>query len=463
MARQLHLPALHRSLSARLLVLTIAFVFLGEVLIYVPSIARFRLVYLQERIAAAHLATLSLEAAGAAGIDSPLENELLSHAGVLSVTLREPSAELMLGKLPAVQQVVDLRAATPGTMIGGAFSTLWHGGDRMIRVIGTSPQRPEVLVDVSLLERPMWRAMVDYSWRILNLSVVISLLTAFLVYAALQLMIVRPLRRITESVIAFRDRPDDVSVDLPVSRRSDEIGVVQNELGRMQTDLRAALAQKTRLAALGAAVGKINHDLRNLLASAMLLSDRLDQSQDPEVRRVTPRLVEAMDRAAKLCSETLRFARAHAGAPRKTRFALRPLVDEVGETLLGTEQGPVRWRNEVSADAMLRADRDQLFRVLLNLARNADQALATDGGGLISISAWRQRDRMVIEVADTGKGVPAAAQAHLFEAFAGSTRPGGTGLGLPIAREIMRAHGGDIELAHTGDNGTAFQLTLPVR
>jgi len=444
-------------------VLTIAFVFLGEVLIYVPSIARFRLVYLQERIAAAHLATLSLEAAGAAGIDSPLENELLSHAGVLSVTLREPSAELMLGKLPAVQQVVDLRAATPGTMIGGAFSTLWHGGDRMIRVIGTSPQRPEVLVDVSLLERPMWRAMVDYSWRILNLSVVISLLTAFLVYAALQLMIVRPLRRITESVIAFRDRPDDVSVDLPVSRRSDEIGVVQNELGRMQTDLRAALAQKTRLAALGAAVGKINHDLRNLLASAMLLSDRLDQSQDPEVRRVTPRLVEAMDRAAKLCSETLRFARAHAGAPRKTRFALRPLVDEVGETLLGTEQGPVRWRNEVSADAMLRADRDQLFRVLLNLARNADQALATDGGGLISISAWRQRDRMVIEVADTGKGVPAAAQAHLFEAFAGSTRPGGTGLGLPIAREIMRAHGGDIELAHTGDNGTAFQLTLPVR
>jgi signal transduction histidine kinase len=463
MARQLHLPALHRSLSARLLVLTIAFVFLGEVLIYVPSIARFRLVYLQERIAAAHLATLSLEAAGATGIDSTLENELLSHAGVLSVTLREPSAELMLGKLPPVQNVVDLRAASPGTMIGDAFATLWHGGDRMIRVIGTSPQRPEVLVDVSLRERPMWRAMVDYSWRILNLSVVISLLTAFLVYAALQLMIVRPLRRITESVIAFRDRPEDVSVDLPVSKRGDEIGVVQNELGRMQNDLRAALAQKTRLAALGAAVGKINHDLRNLLASAMLLSDRLDQSQDPDVRRVTPRLVEAMDRAAKLCSETLRFARAHAGAPRKTRFALRPLVDEVGQTVLGTEPGPVRWRNEVSADAMIRADRDQLFRVLLNLARNADQALATDGGGLISISAWRQGDRMVIEVADTGKGVPAAAQAHLFEAFAGSTRPGGTGLGLPIAREIMRAHGGDLDLVHTGDDGTAFHLTLPVR
>ncbi|HEX5078850.1 MAG TPA: hypothetical protein VFV80_06820, partial [Geminicoccaceae bacterium] len=232
MASQLHPPPLYRSLSARLLVLTSAFVLLGEILIYVPSIARFRLVYLQERIAAAHLATLSLEAAGAAGIGTTLENELLSHAGVLSVTLREPSAELMLGKLPAVQQVVDLRAASPETMIGDAFGTLWHGGDRMIRVIGRSPQRPEVLVDVSLREEPMWRAMVDYSWRILNLSIVISLLTAFLVYAALQLMIVRPLRRITESVISFRDRPEDVSVDLPVSRRGDEIGLVQNEIGR---------------------------------------------------------------------------------------------------------------------------------------------------------------------------------------------------------------------------------------
>jgi signal transduction histidine kinase len=194
----------------------------------------------------------------------------------------------------------------------------------------------------------------------------------------------------------------------------------------------------------------------------MLLSDRLDQSQDPDVRRVTPRLVEAMDRAAKLCSETLSFARTQAGAPHRSRFPLRPLVDEVGQAALGTDQGPVRWRNEVSADATLNADRDQLFRVLLNLARNAEEAMADDGG-LISISAWRQRGRVVIELADTGKGVPPAAQAHLFEAFAGSSRPGGTGRGLPIAREFRRARGGDVGLAHTGDDGTAFRLTLPDR
>jgi signal transduction histidine kinase len=462
MASPPHLPSPARSLSARLLVLTVGFVLLGEILIYVPSIARFRAVYLDERIAAAHLATLSLEAAGDTGIDRELEDELLSHAGVLSVTLREPAAELMLGRLPPVENVVDLRASNPMAMIGAAFDTLRHGGDRTIRVIGPSPQRPAVLVDISLHERALWNAMVNYSWRILSLSIVISLITAVLVYAALQLMMVRPLRRVTDSVIAFRRRPEDASTGLPPSRRGDEIGLVQTELSRMQEGLRVALAQKTRLAALGGAVSKINHDLRNLLANAMLLSDRLEQSRDPEVRHVAPRLVEAMDRAARLCSETLNFARAEVVEPRKTRFPLAPLIDEVGLAVVGPDQTGLHWRNEARPDLMLHADRDQLFRVLMNLGRNAAQALA-DGGGLISVSAWQSGDDVVIELADTGEGIPNAAQAHLFEAFSGSARQGGTGLGLPIAREIMRAHGGDVELAHTGAEGTVFRLTLPCR
>jgi signal transduction histidine kinase len=462
MAQQLRRPSPHRSLSARLLVLTIAFVLLGEILIYVPSIARFRRVYLEERIAAAHLATLSVEAAGAAGLDRALEEELLSHAGVLSVTLREPAAELMLGRLPAVEKVVDLRSTGPLALVADAFETLWYGGRRTIRVIGPSPQRPEVLVDISLREEGLWNAMIDYSWRILTLSIVISLLTAFLVYVALQLMIVRPLRRITESIIAFRRRPEDPGASLPVSERGDEIGLVQTELRGMQEGLRAALTQKTRLAALGAAVSKINHDLRNLLASAILLSDRLEQSQDPEVRHIAPRLVEAMDRAARWCSETLNFARADVVEPHKAAFALAPLLDEVGEAVLSANPGGIRWRNEVRADVMAHADRDQLFRVLMNLGRNAVQALS-DAGGLISIGAWEAGEDLIIEIADTGKGIPSEAQAHLFEPFSGSTRPGGTGLGLPIAREIMRAHGGDIELIHTGADGTVFRLNLPRR
>ena len=168
MPNTLRTPSPIRSLSARLLLLTMAFVLLGEVLIYVPSISRFRKVYFEERIAAGHLATLSLEASVPDASTATLESELLSHAGVIAVTLHAPRAKLMLGRLPAVERVFDLRAATPWTLIADAFEALWHGGDRTIRVLGPSPQDPGLLIDISMREQALWNAMVDYSWRILT-------------------------------------------------------------------------------------------------------------------------------------------------------------------------------------------------------------------------------------------------------------------------------------------------------
>ena len=465
MTKPIRTPSPIRSLSARLLLLTMTFVLLGEILIFVPSISRFRKVYIEERIAAGHLATLSLEASATGRIDRELEDELLSHAGVIAVTLHAPRANLMLGRLPPVARVFDLRAATPWTLIVDAFEALWHGGDRTIRVLGPSQQNPRLLVDISMREQALWNAMVDYSWRILNLSIVLSLLTALLVYLSLHLLMVLPLRRITESVIAFRSRPEDTSTTLRGSVRHDEIGVVQTELSNMQSGLRQALAQKTRLAALGTAVSKINHDLRNLLANAMLLSDSLDFSQDPKVKQIAPRLVESMERAAKLCSDTLNFARAEKVEPEKRRFALKDLLDEVIVTVDGQTSSSIRWRNEVDDSTMVLADRDQLFRVLMNLGRNAQQAMQDqsddDQAGLISFMAWQSGRVLQIEITDTGPGIPDNAREHLFEAFSGSTRPGGTGLGLAIAREIMRAHGGDIELDRSDAEGTAFRLRLP--
>ncbi len=466
MANHLRLPNPTRSLSARLLVLTMGFVLLGEILIYVPSISRFRKVYLEERIAAGHLATLSLEASGSDRLDSGLENELLDHAGVLAITLHAPRANLMLGRLPAVEKVFDLRAVTPWTLIADAFDTLWHRGERTIRVMAPSPQDPQLLVDISMREQALWNAMVDYSQRIFNLSIGLSLLTALLVYLSLQLLMVLPLRRITESVMAFRSRPEDTSIALQGSTRSDEIGLVQTELANMQKGLRHALSQKTRLAALGTAVTKINHDLRNLLANAMLLSDSLDVSQDPKVKQIAPRLVESMERAAKLCSDTLSFSRAELVEPSKHRFPLKTLVDEVSDAIQGPSPGPIRWQNDVDESTSAFADRDQLFRVLMNLGRNAEIAMRDQAehgqAGMISVTAWRTSKELHIEVADTGPGIPERAKAHLFEAFAGSTEPGGTGLGLAIAREIMRAHGGDINLDRTSAEGTAFRLSLPM-
>ena len=458
--RKVPMPPLTRSLSARLLVLTIIFVMIGEVLIYVPSVSRYRLVYLQERLAAANEATLALEAAPDGMVSPELERRLLLHARVHSVALRMPTASyLMLGDPPPIDATFDLGEETAYRLIRDAFVTLVQPRNRVLRVMGPGRIDPRIIVDVTLDEAPMQAEMYDYSGRILILSIVLSLMTASLVYLSLHLLIVRPMRRITARLVAFRDDPEDASKDLGETTRSDEIGVAQRELAEMQHGLRAALRQRAHLAALGAAVSKISHDLRNILSTAALVSERIAHSGDPEVKRQAPSLVAAIDRAVTLCVETLHFAHARELALKRDRVDLAALVDDVGKALMLSAEGKAAWRNEVADDFTLTADYDQLFRVFLNLGRNAIDAM--EGGGVVRIGAARRNGLAVIEIADNGPGLPPRAREHLFEPFAGSTRPGGSGLGLPIAREIMHAHGGEISIAKSDGNGTVIRLELP--
>ncbi len=233
----------------------------------------------------------------------------------------------------------------------------------------------------------------------------------------------------------------------------------------MQSDLRAALRQKTRLATLGAAVAKINHDLRNSLSTAVLVSDRLADIDDPEVQRVAPRLYDAIDRAVHLCSQTLNFVTDPRPVLHIRRFALGGLVTEVGQELASegsgspSQSGPPVLSNAVPADMAVDADRDQLFRAVSNLMRNACEAGARE----VRVTAVSEGEAIRLEVADDGPGLPERAQQRLFQPFAGSARKGGTGLGLIIARDILKAHGGDLILARTGSDGTAFQISLPAR
>ena len=454
------MPRLTRNLSARLLVLTTVFVMLGEVLIYVPSISRYRLVFLQERLAAAHEATLALEASPDGMITPELEAELLRHARVRSIALRMPDAAyLMLGAPPKVDAAFDLREETPPSLIRDAFEALLRTDARVLRVIGTARLDPTVLIDVTLDEAPMRAEMFDYSGRILILSIVLSLMTASLVYLSLHWLIVRPMRRVTASLVAFREAPEDTSRDMAATDRSDEIGVAQREVSAMQRDLRAALKQRAHLAALGAAVGKITHDLRNILTTAMLASERLAHSDEPEIQRQSAALTTAIDRAVALCEDTLRFARAGEPEPKRERLNLKALFDDVGKALALAGRDAVRWRVDIDDGLTVTADRDQLFRVVFNLGQNAIEAM--NGAGEVRITGSRDADVAVIAFADTGPGLPDIARAHLFEPFAGSTRADGTGLGLSIAREIMRAHGGDIQLVASDAAGTVFRLDLP--
>jgi signal transduction histidine kinase len=447
------------SLSARLLVLTLVFAMASVVLIFVPSVSRYRLSYLEDRIDAAHLAIFALEATPDNMVSKKLADMLLAHVGAHGIVAHLKDRTLMLAPdmPPAADVTYDLRNQGMVEMIGDSLATFFGTRNRVMRVLGGAPKDKSVTIDVLLDEEPLREGMWAFGKRVFALSAVIALITAALLYVALQWLLVAPLRRMIESVIAFRDHPEDASRIMPPSRRSDEIGVAQRELATMEETVRQALRQKEHLAALGTAVGKINHDLRGILSTARLMSDSLANSESPEVKRVIPVLLGAIDRAVALCNATLGFTREGASSLRKSRFDLAGLVDEVARAVGHRENG-FDLVNEVPAGLTAAGDWDQLLRALENLARNA----AESGASRCTVSASNSGGVLSIEIADNGPGLPPKARDNLFRPFAGSARPGGTGLGLAIAREVMRAHGGEIELKESdAPRGTFFRLILP--
>lgn len=460
MAAQCPFPAFTHGLSARLLVLTIFFVMLSEVAVFVPSIARFREQYLQERISTAHLATLTLEATPDRMVSDELAMKLLDQVDAYGIVLSGPDLvkRVIYRKMPPrADLVVVADDSRPLKLIWEAFDTLMQSRDRILRVIGYSEKEGGAVIEVVMDETPLRLAMYSYAARIFGLSLGIALATAALVFASLQWTMVRPIRKLTENMVAFRADPEDPARMIVPSGRADEIGMAERELAVMQRELRAALTQKARLAAIGTAVAKISHDLRNILQTASVVSDRLATVHDPEVARMTPRLVESVDRAVELTRQTLDYARDQPPPPQRSRFVLRDLVEDVCVDQTFANGGGIQFANDVAGDIEIAADRNQLFRVLANLARNAVQA----GAKNLRVSADAANGHVQVAVADDGPGLPPKAREHLFQPFIGAARAGGTGLGLVIAREILRAHGGDISVAETSERGTVFRLDLP--
>ncbi len=453
------LRSIPRGLSARLFALTVAFVMAGAVLILLPALARYRLTYLADRIDAAHLAVFALEATPDNMVSQDLAKRLLADVGARGIVVHEPAMTLMIDAEipPRIDATYDLRR--PGLLmpIAGAVATLMHSGNRVLRVLAVSPKAPNEVVEVLLDEGPLRQAMWGFALRVFGLAMLISAITGTLLYVGLRRLLVTPLLRLVASMMAFRDDPEDAARVIVPERRNDELGLAQRELAAMQETVRQALRQKERLAALGTAVAKMNHDLRNILATARLVSDGLAGSALPEVRRASPRLVAAIDRAVALCARTLSYTGEGSPPPLRRRFALALLVDEIAALAGPPGETGSAFDNAVPPTLAVEADRDQLFRALQNLALNAIEA----GARRVSVRAREEGSATLIEVADDGPGLPPKARDNLFRPFAGSARPGGTGLGLAIAREVMRAHGGDVALAESTGAGTVFLLTLP--
>ncbi|USG61765.1 HAMP domain-containing histidine kinase [Sneathiella marina] len=442
--------------------MTLLFVMLAEVLIFVPSVAFFRLNYLAKKTEFAHLATLSLLASPDNMVSEELKEELLFRVGARSVVLHGANSRLLIlseNMPPGIDAEFNLANSSPRALIEDAFMSLMVGPDRIIRIITPIENEPNSSLEVVIDESPLIDAMYDYAWNIFWLSLIISLLTAILVYLSLHWLMVRPMRRLSENMISFRRAPEDPTTGLIATGRQDEIGVAERELKIMQTRLRTALKQKQHLAALGTAVTKISHDLRNILSTSQIVSDSLAQIDDPKVQKIVPRLMTSIDRAIELCSQTLKYGKAEEREPKRERFLLEPLVNEV-KTSVGMSAGTdIVWKNDIPSGLMLNADRDQLYRVLLNLSKNAIQAMGSEG--LIEIEARRANSRTILRISDSGPGLPAKAKEHLFEPFSGSARAEGTGLGLSIAHELITAHGGDITLERTDESGTVFRVKVP--
>jgi len=457
---------LSRGLSTKLLLLTVLFVMIAEVLIFMPSIANFRLRWLEERLGAAAAVSVVLVQGDPKTLPRTLQNDVLMSIGAKAIAVRDGGVSrlLVIAEMPPeVDEHIDLAQTGPIAAMTGAIKTLFFGGDQMLRVygrVGESRSEFELIVpDFRLRE-----AMLTYSRNVALLSLLISLFTAMLVYTAINRIMIRPIRAMTSSMLAFAQAPDDPGRVITPESRSDEIGVAERELADMQLRLQKTLGEQKRLADLGLAVSKINHDMRNILASAQLLSDRLRAVRDPSVQAFAPRLLRALDRAVSYSEGVLAYGRTQEAAPARRRLRLHQMVDEL-HGLLGIEGSGIDFVNAVEADFEVDADSEQLFRVLMNLSRNAIQAMAADDRGSVvrrlTISAERQGSVSRILVTDTGPGLPVKARENLFAAFRGSARSGGTGLGLAIAHELVRAHGGTLELVESIGGRTVFAVTIP--
>ncbi|MEP6356216.1 MAG: HAMP domain-containing sensor histidine kinase [Hyphomicrobiales bacterium] len=464
------------NLSAKLLVLTIGFVMLSEIFVFVPSVAKFRNDWLTDRLTRARTVLLMSPEVPVGVIMPPeqieanqkrIEDAMRSFDVVTLAHRKDGRRQLIAmidedaGEIGAEFDVIHTGA---WQSIHDAFMTLLATTPRIISISG-SPPGTDQLIQVVALEPPLRAAMLTYTRNVMILSLIISVLTAAMVYFALSKLFVRPIARLADSMEAFSKNPEASENIIKPGGRTDELGTAEERLAEMQKDLQGTLSSQKRLASLGLAVSKVNHDLRNILASVQLFSDRLTSLPDPDVQRFAPKLIAGIDRAIGYCESTLVYGSAKEEPPKRQLIRLAKMIKEL-ESLLDLDDHPtVEWRNTVPVGTELDADPEQIFRVLMNLSRNAIKVLeAMEDESLVrrlTIGANMLEDRTRIIISDTGPGVPKRAQEHLFEAFRGSLSKGGTGLGLAIAHEIVTAHGGTIKLTDDDGPGATFEIELP--
>jgi signal transduction histidine kinase len=464
------MPGPFSGLSVKLIA-TITLVILAvEVVIYLPSAGIFREAWLNDRVRIGIVAARVLDAVPeAVDLPSVLTDDLLHSAGAIALVYRRNGQsqliELDNRPMPRQALTVDMRDTSYPTLIVGALDTLINGGNRVLRIVSNADGAgEEAEIEVVMDEAPLHTDLLRFSWSVVIVSLSLAILTALVLYMSLTHLLIAPVRRLTAHMVAYRQAPENAALIIAPSNRRDEIGIVENELAAMETDIFSMLRQRRHLADLGLAVAKINHDLRNTLTSAQLLSDQVMALDDPKIQRLAPRLVHSIDRAVAFAQSVLDYGRQSGAPPRPVPVDLRALVDESAIDAGLLRHPEIALRNEVPDAVTLRVDPEQFSRVLINLMKNAREALESvhehDGQAAVTIGYSESADGIVLSIADNGPGLPPRARENLFVAFEGSARVGGTGLGLAIARELVIAHGGALGYVPLTP-GTRFDISLP--
>lgn len=464
------MPGRFPGLSSKLIATIIGVILLVEIVIFLPSIASFRATWLEDRLQVGVVAARVLDAVpDVMALPRDLTDRLLNSAGAHAIVYRREGQsqliELTNPVMPDTVVTADLRQGDLLSRVGGALDTLFASPGRTLRVVGEGDLN-ESLVELLMPETPLRRDMIDYSRSFALVSLGIAAVTAFVLYVLVSRLFIDPVLRVTDNMLAFRKAPENAALILTPSKRADEIGILERELADMESEIFSMLRQRRHLADLGLAVAKINHDLRNTLTSAQLLSDQVATLDDPKVQRLAPRLVTTLDKAIGFAQSVLDYGRETSVVPRLAPVNLRGLVEEAAFEARVAGNPLIAFDNQVDGALMADVDAGQMGRVLVNLLKNAREALeAQTGDGQdfrIVVGAASEAGKTVISVRDNGPGLPPRARENLFVAFEGSARSGGTGLGLAIAREITEAHGGTLALVPE-PRGTRFDITLPAR
>ncbi|MEL7428713.1 MAG: HAMP domain-containing sensor histidine kinase [Pseudomonadota bacterium] len=456
-----------RGLSAKLLWLTIIFIMLAEILIFVPSVANFRNLWLRTHLDTAEAASIVYLDSSDVMLSESATERLLDTVLATTVAVRRDGQSQLIATSGApsdIMEHINIDEATPFSSIASALRMLYGNPEQQYRVFGKTRSidaEIEIVQPLKHIQDALW----GYTTNIIILSLLISIFAAGLVYLALYRLIVSPIIKISSNMDRFSREPENASLIYQPTGRSDEIGIAETRLSTFQEGLRNTLRQKQHLADLGLAVAKINHDLRNILASAQLFSDRLSVVPDPNVQRFAPKLIRAIDRAVDYTKSVIDYGRALEAPPNRRVLLLRSVASDVAELLGLGQDAEIEWQNRIDPSMEINADAEQLFRVLMNLCRNAQQAMQDarvhERANVLCVSAEHVAGHVHIRVSDTGPGIPDHIKEKLFSAFQASTKAGGTGLGMTIASELVRAHGGTIRVEATSESGTTVLVSLP--